>query len=125
MCPRGRLRWASTPPFPRGPPAWRARRSIRGEAPPRSSPLPPAAVPPPIRTVPHQPLLNLLPFVPASKATGISISDELLSLYEEVKLRHKHKYFSFSLQKTGQVGVKVTDKVCAAPAFSTVPSAGV
>ena len=31
-----------------------------------------------------------------------------MQLYEETKLRHKHKYFLVSLQKTGQVGAKVT-----------------
>ncbi len=36
------------------------------------------------------------------------MSDEILSIYEDVKLRHKHKYFTFSLTKTGQVGVKAT-----------------
>lgn len=40
--------------------------------------------------------------------SGIDVSDELLALYEEVKLRHKFKYFVFSLTKTGQVGVKAT-----------------
>lgn len=40
--------------------------------------------------------------------SGIDISDELLGLYEDVKLRRKFKYFTFSLTKTGQVGVKAT-----------------
>lgn len=40
--------------------------------------------------------------------SGITVSDELLSLFEEVKLRHKHKYFIFSLKQTGAVGTKTT-----------------
>lgn len=36
------------------------------------------------------------------------MSDELLALYEDVKLRHKHKYFIFSLKSTGSVGGKAT-----------------
>jgi hypothetical protein len=40
--------------------------------------------------------------------SGIDVSDELLALYEEVKLRHKHKYFIFSLKQTGKVGTKTT-----------------
>lgn len=38
--------------------------------------------------------------------SGIDISDELLGLYEEVKLRHKHKYFIFSLKQMGSEGNK-------------------
>jgi hypothetical protein len=38
--------------------------------------------------------------------SGIDVSDAILSLYEDVKLRKKHKYFVFSLKKTGQTGVK-------------------
>jgi hypothetical protein len=38
--------------------------------------------------------------------SGIDISDELLSLYDQVKLKHANKWFSFSLQKSGQTGVK-------------------
>jgi hypothetical protein len=40
--------------------------------------------------------------------SGIDVSDELLALYEEVKLRHKHKYLIFSLKQTGKVGNKTT-----------------
>ncbi len=35
--------------------------------------------------------------------SGIDISEELLALFEDVKLRHKHKYFVFSLKPTGKV----------------------
>ena len=42
----------------------------------------------------------------APPQSGIDISDELLALYEEVKLRHKHKYFIFSLKQTGLEGNK-------------------
>ena len=80
------------------PPCRRAPRLVpRPARSPNSSAFGTPPSPPPLRS-------RSLP----RQATGISISDELLSLYEEVKLRHKHKYFSFSLQKTGQVGVKVT-----------------
>jgi hypothetical protein len=36
------------------------------------------------------------------------VSEELLALFEDVKLRHKHKYFIFSLAQTGKVGTKAT-----------------
>jgi hypothetical protein len=35
--------------------------------------------------------------------SGIDISEELLGLFEEVKLRHKHKFIIFSLKQTGKV----------------------
>jgi len=40
--------------------------------------------------------------------SGIDISEELLGLFEEVKLRHKHKFIIFSLKQTGKVGTKIT-----------------
>ena len=40
--------------------------------------------------------------------SGISVSDELLGLYEEIKLRHKHKYVIFSLKPSGSVGGKAS-----------------
>jgi hypothetical protein len=55
------------------------------------------------RLAPPAPLNTL----PRSRAqSGIDVSDELLALYEEVKLRHKHKYFIFSLKQTGAEGNK-------------------
>jgi cofilin len=42
----------------------------------------------------------------ASLQSGISVSDELLALYEDVKLRHKHKFFMFSLKAVGKAGGK-------------------
>ena len=76
--------------------------------PPRAPPRPPPRSLSEFFRLRHAALTPSPPLSLPRQATGISISDELLSLYEEVKLRHKHKYFSFSLQKTGQVGVKVT-----------------
>jgi hypothetical protein len=48
------------------------------------------------------------PPAPRRAQSGIDVSDELLSLYEEVKLRHKHKYFVFSLKQTGGSATKTT-----------------
>jgi hypothetical protein len=36
--------------------------------------------------------------------SGIAVSDELLALYEQVKLRKAHKYIIFSLKKTDAAG---------------------
>lgn len=38
--------------------------------------------------------------------SGIAVSDELLSLYEDIKLRHKNKFVIFSLKQTGTVAGK-------------------
>jgi len=38
--------------------------------------------------------------------SGIDVSEELLSLFEGVKLRHTNKYFTFSLKETGKVAGK-------------------
>jgi len=40
--------------------------------------------------------------------SGIAVSDELLSLYEDIKLRHKHKFVIFSLKQTGVVAGKAS-----------------
>ena len=45
--------------------------------------------------------------------SGIDISDEILSLFEDVKLRHKHKYFIFSLKNTGKVRSFLGHRGCA------------
>jgi hypothetical protein len=51
--------------------------------------------------------LSLPPLLALSSVSraqsGIDISEELLALFEDVKLRHKHKYFVFSLKPTGKV----------------------
>ena len=52
---------------------------------------------PPTRTTP-----------PTYPQSGIDVSDEILSLYEDVKLRHKHKYFTFSLKPSGGTVTKST-----------------
>lgn len=52
-----------------------------------------------IRTSATPRLLLALPLV----QSGIDISEELLGLFEEVKLRHKHKFIIFSLKQTGKV----------------------
>lgn len=39
--------------------------------------------------------------------SGIDVSEELLALFEEVKLRHKHKYIIFSLKQTGKVRTQI------------------
>ena len=55
--------------------------------PPSSPPRAPHTRPPPRPSSPPQ--------------SGIDVSDELITLYEDVKLRHKHKYFIFSLKQVG------------------------
>ena len=49
-----------------------------------------------------------LPLLLTPLQSGIDVTDELLNLYEEVKLRHKHKYFVFSLKQTGGSATKTT-----------------
>ena len=60
---------------------------------------------PRVCSCPHHSLPSLPPPLPQS---GIDVTDELLNLYEEVKLRHKHKYFVFSLKQTGGSATKTT-----------------
>lgn len=36
--------------------------------------------------------------------SGIDVSDALLAVYEQVKLKKAHKYFTFALEKKGKVG---------------------
>ena len=40
--------------------------------------------------------------------SGIDIPEEIMAVYESVKLKHAHKYISFALEKTGEVGGKAT-----------------
>lgn len=40
--------------------------------------------------------------------SGIAVSDALLSTFEDVKLRQKHKYMVFTLEKVGTQGSKST-----------------
>ena len=42
--------------------------------------------------------------VPAAVQSGIGVSDALLELYEQVKLRKAHKFIIFSLKKTDAAG---------------------
>ena len=39
--------------------------------------------------------------LPRALQANIDLSDEIFATYEDVKLRHKHKYFIFSLEQTG------------------------
>ena len=41
-------------------------------------------------------------------SSGIDVSDELLSLYNEIKLKSSYKYLIFSLKQTGKEGKKIT-----------------
>ena len=45
---------------------------------------------------------------PSLMQSGIDVSDEILNLYEDIKLRHKYKYFTFSLKQTGGTATKTT-----------------
>ena len=45
--------------------------------------------------------------IPFCAQTGIAVSDDLLKLYDDVKLRHKHKYVIFSLKEAGREGSKI------------------
>jgi septin family protein len=49
-------------------------------------------------------LLSLNPF----SQSGIAVNDALLTTYEDVKLRQKHKYIVFTLEKVGSQGNKST-----------------
>lgn len=42
--------------------------------------------------------------MPARPQSGITVSDELIALYESVKIRKTHKYILFSLQKADAAG---------------------
>jgi hypothetical protein len=40
--------------------------------------------------------------------SGISVPDEILTLFESVKIKKAHKYIVFTLEKTGEVAGKST-----------------
>jgi len=43
---------------------------------------------------------------PSSRQSGIDVSDELLALYDQLKLKKAHKYITFALAKTGEAAGK-------------------
>jgi cofilin len=88
-----------------------AGRAVASESPVRPGNFLHQSSPGAVRRPPdrsHPPASPLPIPLPPRAQSGIDVSDELITLYEDVKLRKKHKYFVFSLKKTGQVGVKAT-----------------
>ncbi len=80
------------------PPAVRARSEKRPRGPARSEKLHARWV---ARSVVSRP-----PRLPPPPQSGIDVSDELLALYDQVKLKKAHKYITFALAKTGEAAGK-------------------